>query len=105
MVYFINYLFLILCIVKLWYGGILSEFKVKVLESFWRKADCWGKLLLLRLMDAINTSMGGVYLDEMMGLQNVDGGFKRRMEVGGRIQIYLKTRYPSGRVVLWVFQY
>lgn len=56
----------------------MNEFKVKALASFWGKADCWRKLLLLRLVDAVNTFVGRECLKEMKLLQNADGGFGKK---------------------------
>ena len=47
------------------------------IESFWKNANCWRKLSLLRLLGKIRTNVAQKYLEEIRLLQNEDGGFAR----------------------------
>jgi len=52
----------------------LKEDPVKL---FWKKANMWRKLFILRCLNAFETDVAKKYLKEMVKLQNVDGGFSK----------------------------
>jgi squalene cyclase len=52
----------------------LKEDPVKL---FWKKANTWRKLFILRCLNAFETDVAKKYLKEMVKLQNVDGGFSK----------------------------
>jgi len=47
------------------------------IKLFWKNANCWSKLSLLRLLSKIKTDIARKHLEEMRHLQNQDGGFAR----------------------------
>jgi len=53
------------------------KLKSDPIKLFWENADCWRKLSLLRLLGKIKTKVAQKYLEEMLLLQNEDGGFAR----------------------------
>jgi len=53
------------------------KLKEDPMPNFWRKANCWRKLRLLRLLNSLRTDIAKKYLREMISLQREDGGFSR----------------------------
>jgi hypothetical protein len=54
------------------------ELKGNPVGLFWRKANCWRKLSLLRSLNTLKTPIAQNYIEEMIRLRRNDGGFSRK---------------------------